>query len=215
MLSHEMSPQRIGILMDSIETDRLLLRPFKREDGPSLHAVIGNDPDMIWESTAFSPETTEEMLTLRLKHYEKYGFGVWAVIDKVTGEMIGQTGLQVQGSSWKNSEESQSRDPKNTQPGTDIEDIEIVVYTAKRRWHQGIGFEACTAALLYGFGELNLHKITAITRADNIAGQKLAEKLGFRLARKGVAYGFDVFYYELLRTEFVPKYDLYKVHRNV
>jgi len=80
----------IGKNMDSVETDRLLLRPFTAQDGPSLHMIIGEDPDMTWDATSRPLQRTEEILQSRIKHYEEYGFGVWAVIDKTSGEMVGQ-----------------------------------------------------------------------------------------------------------------------------
>jgi len=105
--------------------------------------------------------------------------------------MVGQTGLQTMKGSHH---------------------VEMVVYTAKRHWHQGIGFEACTGALTYGFTELNLSSIVAVTRTHNVRAQQLIEKLGFPFLRKDIAYGDEVFYYELLRTEFTAKNRLYKVH---
>lgn len=177
--------------MDSVETERLFLRPFAPDDGLSLHAVIGNDPDMTWDATARPLERTEETLNGRIKHYEDHGFGIWAVIDKVSGEMIGQAGLQVlQGTS----------------------DVELVVFTAKRYWRHGVGMEACIAILTYAFTEMNLSRIVGVTRTHNVAAQQLGEKLGFRLVREDTAYGDPVFYYELLKADFTLKNQFYKVH---
>ena len=167
--------------MDSIVTSRFLLRPFKPEDVSDIHAVMGDDPDMTWERKPWPLELTEKRLMLRIKHYKEHGFGVWAVIDKATGEMVGQTGLQIL-------------------EGTN--DIELVSFTAKRWWRKGVSFETCTAALMYGFQELNLPKIIAVIRPDNTAAQQLANKLGFQFVSEGIAYGIDVFYYELPHSEF-------------
>jgi ribosomal-protein-alanine N-acetyltransferase len=176
--------------MDSVETQRFLLRPLTQDDLLSLHAVVGEDPEMTWETKPWSLERTEDRLRLRLKHYQEHGFGVWAVVEKVTGELIGQAGLQFL-------------------ENTDL--VELVAFTAKRRWSDGVALEACTAALGYGFRELRLTRIIAVIRPGNVAAQKLASNLGFRFVLRGLAYGIEACYYELLASEFAPKDDQYKV----
>lgn len=174
--------------MDAIETERFILRPFFSDDGPALHAIVGEDPEMTWETTAWPYERTIEFLDIRLRHFSKYGFGVWAVIEKKSNELIGQAGIQ------------------HMEGEDDI--VELVVYTAKSRWRQGVGYEACSAALRYGFEILNLSKIAAVTRVHNVASQKLMEKLGFKFIRNNTAYGFDVNYFELDGGDFLitPSY---------
>lgn len=180
--------------MDSIETDRLLLRPFTSADGSNLHSIMGNDSDMTWEGEAWSYEKTLEWLWIRLDHYKEHRYGVWAVVDRSSGDMIGQTGLQVL---------------------KEANEVELVTYTAKRWWRKGIGFEACTASLIYGFSELKLPKIIAVTRVFNKAGQGLVEKLGFQHMGEGWVYGVKVFFYRLLSDEFIPKLHYYRVIHNI
>jgi ribosomal-protein-alanine N-acetyltransferase len=180
--------------MDTVETSRLLLRRFTIADGPKLHLVMGNDPEMTWDGTSRSLERTEASIKGRLKHYEDHGFGLWAVIEKLSGEMIGQGGLQLLS-------------------GT--EEVELVVYVAKRYWNRGIGFEISVGALKYGFTEMDLSRIVSATLPRNRAAQRLAEKLGFRLVLEGNAYGKTVYYYELFRSNFSFQDHFYKIHLGV
>lgn len=177
--------------MDSVETERLLLRPFTPNDGPSLHAVIGNDPDMTWDGTTRTIDRIEETIQGRIKHFEVHGFGVWAVIDKVSGNLVGQTGLQIL-------------------QGT--EEVELVAYTAKKCWGQGIAFESCIAALIYAFTEMKLSRVIAIMRTQNVVAQRVAEKLGFCFDYEGTAYGERAFFYELLKSDFTLKNQFYKIY---
>lgn len=177
--------------MDSVETQRLLLRPFTLEDLPSLHTVIGEDPDMAWNQKPRTIEETEKVLQGRLKHYSEHDFGIWAVILKDTDEMIGQAGLQQK---------------ENTT------EIELVAYTAKRFWHQGIAFEACIGSLTYGFRKLALEHIVACTRLHNVSAQKLTLKLGFHFVGEDKAYGYDVYYYKLTHQAFNPGEAVYIMH---
>lgn len=176
--------------MDSIETERLILRPFAPDDGPSLHTIIGNDPDMTWDRTSRPIERTEETLRGRIRHYQDHGFGMWAVIDKNSGEMIGQTGLQVL-------------------EGTT--EVELVAYTAKRHWHQGVAQESCIAALTYAFTEMKLTSVIAVARTENSVANSAAGKLGFEFEHEGTAYGDPVYYYKLLKSKFSHKNQFYKV----
>lgn len=47
-------------------------------------------------------------------------------------------------------------------------------------WGQNIATEAGKLTVIYGFSELNLHKITARIFSPNLASKKVAEKIGFK-----------------------------------
>ena len=47
-------------------------------------------------SAPFDEERTRGWITWNLKNYEKYGFGLWAVVLKETGEFIGDCGISIQ-----------------------------------------------------------------------------------------------------------------------
>jgi ribosomal-protein-alanine N-acetyltransferase len=176
--------------MDSIEIEKFILRPLSQDDLLGLHSVIGNDPDMTWDFTARPIERTQETLNGRIRHYQDHGFGIWAVTNKDTGELVGEAGLQLlEGTS----------------------NVELVVFTAKKYWRHNIGFEASVASLTYGFTEMGLSKILAVTRINNTAAQKLMDKLGFSFLEKGMAYGDPVFQYELSKQDFLGKNSFYKV----
>src|SRR5437899_448994 len=98
-----------------------------------LSLAVGDDPDMTWDRSIRPVEMVTRTARDRMTHFITHGFGVWAVIEKSTQTMIGQTGLQ--------------RLPKT-------DNIELVTYTAKRVWRQGYAYEACMASLRYGFETL-------------------------------------------------------------
>ena len=155
----------------AIKTTRLLLRPFVESDGPALHGVVGDEPDMTWDSTSRTVEQVTKTVLSRMKHVAEHGFGVWAVIDLSTGEMVGQTGLQLLEKS---------------------DEVELVTYTAKRHWRKGYASEGCLASLRYGFESLGLASILAVVREDNPRAQSLISSLGFKFEQKAVHYETDV-----------------------
>ena len=79
-----------------LETERLVLRTLCKEDQASLNKMLQDAEVMYAYAHAFSDEEAREWLDRQLERYRQYGFGLWAVILKETGEFIGQCGLTMQ-----------------------------------------------------------------------------------------------------------------------
>ena len=77
-------------------------------------------------------------------------------------------------------------------------------------WRQGIGLEALSAIIAFGFQAMDLNRIHACPWVENVASVRLLEKLGFR--REGVLRDeyweegafHDEALYALLRREYLP-----------
>ena len=85
--------------MRILETQRLLLREMTQADYPALAEILQDRVAMFAYEHAFSDEETQTWLDRMRERYAKDGFGLWAVVCKETGEMIGQCGL-----TWQNYE---------------------------------------------------------------------------------------------------------------
>ena len=85
-----------------LETERLYLRRMGTEDFPALCRILQDEEVMYAYEGAFTDAEAEEWLNRQLARYQKWGFGLWAVILKETDEMIGQCGLTMQ--PWKGEE---------------------------------------------------------------------------------------------------------------
>lgn len=85
-----------------LETERLALRELKKSDFSALCKILQDEKTMHAYEGAFTDEEVQEWLDRQLGRYEQYGFGLWAVLLKETGELIGQCGLTMQ--PWKDSE---------------------------------------------------------------------------------------------------------------
>lgn len=66
----------------------------------------------------------------------------------------------------------------------DIDVVDLGYRFAQKYWRKGIATEACTAALKFGFQELELETIHAYILPANIGSQKVLEKLGFSFVRE-------------------------------
>ena len=84
-----------------LETKRLWLRLMGQDDFPELCQIL-QDPDVMYAyEHAFSEEEVKQWLERQMRRYETDGFGLWAVIQKETGEMIGQAGADSSGLGWR------------------------------------------------------------------------------------------------------------------
>src|SRR5581483_12059340 len=88
-------PQR---KMTILETERLFLREFREDDLDALFAILSNEEVMRFSLKGpLSKKETQEYLQNRiLKSYSQNGFGLWAIILKENGSLIGFAGLVIQ-----------------------------------------------------------------------------------------------------------------------
>ena len=142
-----------------LQTDRLYLREMTQSDFPSLCAILQDEQTMYAYEGAFTDTEAQEWLNRQLSRYQKWGFGLWAVILKETDQMIGQCGLTMQ--PWK-----------------DTEVLEIGYLFNRAYWHNGYAAEAAKACKQYAFETLNADEVCSIIRDTNIASQKVALRNG-------------------------------------
>jgi ribosomal-protein-alanine N-acetyltransferase len=152
--------------MTTVETDRLLLRPWREEDGVELHQLF-SDPAVRGQRN-FPPLRIARLAERSLRQWCVNGFGPWAAIDKATGCWIGKVGLD-QLDDWP-----------------DADNIEVGFELHQAWWGRGLATEAALAALHFGFEEHALPRIISVTAAANRAARRVMEKAG--LTHRGTRY---------------------------
>ena len=146
-----------------IETPRLLLREMTAADRPDLCMILQDKEVMYAYNGPFSDEEVDEWLERQLARYRQYGYGLWAVVLKATGEMIGQCGLTLQ--QWNGREM-----------------LEVGYLFQRSHWHQGYATEAARACMEYAFNILGASEVCSIIRDNNIPSQRVALRNGMRKA---------------------------------
>lgn len=162
--------------MKEIETDRLLLRPFTMGDLDKLSLIFG-DPEVVRHLGSGLPAKraeTEHALSTIIKHWERHGFGRWAVIFKPTRELIGYGGLR-------------------SFHGTP----ELVYLLAKPFWRIGLATEIAKASLKYGFDEQQFERIIAMASRANTASHRVMEKVGMSFEKTDHIYGMEIVCYSI------------------
>jgi RimJ/RimL family protein N-acetyltransferase len=156
-----------------LETPRLLLRPFAREDA-AAHARIYAKPEVtrFLASGPFLGELAAERsraaLDLFINHWKEHGFGVWAVVDRETGALIGQCGLKYL--------------PESPE-------VEILYALDTPYWGRGVATEAAAAALRHGFEVTGLERIVAVAKPEHRGSHRVMEKLGMAYEGLVEVYG--------------------------
>ncbi len=158
-----------------LHTERLDLRELTADDRNDLNEILQDRDVMYAYEHAFSDDEVTDWLNRQLGRYQTDGFGLWAVILRDTGEMIGQAGLTMQdceGEPW----------------------CEVGYLFKKKHWHQGYATEAAIGCKQYAFDVLGYHKVCSIIRDNNLPSQAVARRNGMKPLKTFVKhyYGMDM-----------------------
>ena len=166
----------------TLETERLLIRPIRSDDAEQLHAVYG-DPEVmrrIPSGLSDSLDTTRQRVARYADYQGRYGYSLWAVIERASGRIVGDCGLfPVEG-----------RGPE----------VEVAYRLGRAVWGRGYATEAAAACLRYGFDRLDLDRIIAITDPDHVASRRAMEKIGMAFEGTRAFYGRALVQYAATRT---------------
>lgn len=153
--------------MKILETDRLLLRHLLPGDLDNLYALY-SDPEIrryFPDGTRTYEETREELEWFLNGHPRYPELGLWATIHKDTNQFIGRCGLLpwiIDG----------------------VLEVEIAYLLTKPYWNQGLGAEVAQALVRYGFEELHLTRLIALTDAEHEASIRTAKRAGLVFDRE-------------------------------
>jgi ribosomal-protein-alanine N-acetyltransferase len=152
-----------------LETKRLVLRHQVLTDLDALWALYC-DPEItryIPDAPKTYAEAREELEWFLNGHPKHPELGLWATIHKETGNFIGRCGLLP----WT----------IDGQP-----EVEVAYTIAREYWGQGLATEAAQSILDYGFERLHLSRLICLIDAENIASQKVAQKIGMIYEKEGM-----------------------------
>lgn len=142
-----------------IETERLLLRPFRESDVEAFFKCcqnpnIGNNAG--WKPHGSLEESQEILRSVFISQS-----GIWAIILKEDGRLIGSVGI--------------IPDPKRENPQARM----LGYWLDESHWGKGYMTEAVQSVLDYGFNTLQLSLITANCYPHNERSQQVLKRHGF------------------------------------
>ena len=170
-------------MFNTIETARLILRPWRTDDLKDLECLFA-DP-AVRLGRHLPPERIIAIAEGSLRQWQHNGFGPWAALDKVTGQWIGRVGLD-ELDNW-----------------SDAHRVEVGWELHRACWGKGLATEAGLAALRFGFVEHHLERIISVTAPWNTAAHRVMERIGLEYQGYRQWSGVEVVWYAMDRSTFV------------
>ena len=155
--------------MDQLLTPRLLLRPFRAGDAEVAHTIYSDPVVMRYVATGAMTDLaiTERLLDDYTAHQERHGYSFWAVIERETGTLIGDSGLY--------------RTPTG--------EVELGYTLGAAWWGRGYATEAAGRWLSVAFDELGIDEVVALAEPANVASLNVLTKLGLVRDGERLAFG--------------------------
>lgn len=162
-----------------IETERLLLREFTYGDFAPLYEILSDPETMQHYPKPFDRERVKGWIAWNIQNYKEYGFGLWAVVLKASGELIGDCGLTMQ--------------------NIDGEMLpEIGYHIHKEHWRQGFGSEAARAVRDWAFENTGFDCLYSYMKYSNIGSYSTAVANGMKKVKEypdeknGISYAYAI-----------------------
>ena len=150
----------------TLETKRLLLRPFKQEDAMAVFECWESDPDvakyMFWTSHN-DIEKTRQWLAFEIEQIDKDDWYRFALVLKETNELIGTALIYYE---------------------EEVQSWEIGYNLGKKYWGKGYATEAVRQVISFAVEELQISEIVGRYAKENPASGRVMEKLGFQYEKE-------------------------------
>ena len=148
-----------------LETDRLVVRRFRRDDLEDLAAVVTDPETMVHWPRPLSRDEAAVWIEDNLSRYERDGFGLWALELKEAGAFVGDCGLAIR--------EIEGRD-----------EVELGWHLNRHHWGKGLATEAGAACRDHAFRTLGVARIVSLVLPANVPSARVAERLGMKVERQ-------------------------------
>jgi ribosomal-protein-alanine N-acetyltransferase len=152
----------LAVSVTALQTERLVLRPFREEDLDDLAALYA-DPEVmrfLGEGRAKTREQTRVLLERAIEQCRRHGFGIWALRDRQDGRFVGRARVAYLHG---------------------LGDAELSYTLARRCWGRGLATEAVREVLRHALAVLRLPRVLGVAQVENIASQQVMRKAGMTL----------------------------------
>lgn len=151
----------VDVIINMIETKRLLLRQWKLEDLKPFYKINSHEEVCKYLPKQLNEFESNILAKKIIQKFDDQGFGLFALEEKENKEFIGFTGLNIP-----------------SFEASFMPAVEIGWRLAVDYWGKGLATEAALAVSDYAFFELKLSEIVSFTVPENIASRRVMEKIG-------------------------------------
>lgn len=158
------------------ETSRCIVREITAEDVTRLYEIYADPTITSYIEALYADETAERSYIRDYidNVYGFYGYGMWVVINKADGRLIGRAGIE---------------------PKEDFAELGYVI--AREYQNQGYATEVCRGVLLYAADRLGLPDVYVRVQKENAASIRICEKLKFQPVPRSSDPDMLLFYLKL------------------
>ena len=155
------------------------MREFTLNDFNALYEIMSDKETMQHYPKPFDEQRIKGWIEWNLRNYRQYGFGLWAVVLKETGELIGDCGLTIQS----------------------IDGVllpEIGYHIHKKDWRKGYGSEAAKAVRDWAFTHTKYVCLYSYMKHTNVASYSTAQAIGMKKVKEypdvnnGISYAYAI-----------------------
>jgi [ribosomal protein S5]-alanine N-acetyltransferase len=172
--------------MQILETSRLILREFSIDDVDALARVLSDPETMRFYPEPLDSTGVEQWIGRNLGRYAANGHGLWAMVLKQTGGLIGDCGLTIQAVDGAN-------------------EVEIGYHVRRDLWGQGLATEAARACRDFGFARLSVARLISLIRPENVPSRRVAEKNGMLVWKEVMRVGIPHLVYSIQKESYRNK----------
>lgn len=167
------------------ETERLAAREMSPDDLPFIAEML-SDPDVMrFYPKRYSRAEAQGWIDRQIERYSTDGHGLWCVLNRETGEPVGQVGLLLQ-----------------TVDGQQEPEIGYLIH--RPFWRRGYAAEAALATRALAFGTCAYPRVISLIRPANLPSQGVARKLGMQPGRLTTFAGLEHRVFSVSRESLRP-----------
>ncbi len=148
-----------------IETSRLRLRHMRHDDLDALFQIWGDPHAMRFYPAPLTREQLAERMEVNLQRYANIGHGLYTILLKTTGEIMGDCGPTIQ-------------------RVDDVDEVEIGYHLIPRFWGHGYAAEAARATRDWAFEHLPCPRVISLIRPENVPSQNVARRNDMSIAKR-------------------------------
>lgn len=169
----------VGLPWEIMETKRCILRETTEEDLDAFYRIYAEPSIIRYMEKLFEDREKERAYIAQYREniYGFYGFGIWTILLKETGEIIGRAGLDMRAG---------------------FEEPELGFLIGVPWQGRGLAQEVCEAILFYAKAALECTQVQAMVEPENDVSFMLLDKLGFTPVGEYVKG--DITYMRLLKA---------------
>ena len=179
-----------------LETKRLILRKYTYDDFNDLSEILTDSETMKYYPRPYDSNGVKKWLEWSINNYEKYGFGLWAIVLKENNEFIGDCGITIQNINGEKLPE-------------------IGYHINKKYWQKGYAKEAARAVRDWAFRNLQYESLYSYMNVCNVPSYKTASSIGMKRINQYHDGEENLYVYSITKEEWEKHISRKEKYKNV